>query len=101
MSQFSAKSFNLELLSVIAIWTMSCYIERYRIRFIAVIFFLVYPVFFVFVFRLLRICVTVFFATYLLLLIYSSALIKEGSGVIVRFSFTKGRQRGYSLIFLY
>ena len=35
-----------------------------------------YPVFFVFVFRLLRICVTVFFATYLLLLVYSSALLK-------------------------
>ena len=35
-----------------------------------------YPVFFVFVFRLFRICVTVFFATYLLLLIYSSALLK-------------------------
>ena len=29
-----------------------------------------YPVFFVFVFRLLRICVTVFFATYLLLHIH-------------------------------
>ena len=40
VSQFSAKSFNLELLSVIAIWTMSCYIERYRIRFIAGNFFL-------------------------------------------------------------
>ena len=37
---------------------------------------ILYPVFFVFVFRLLRICVTVFFATYLLLLIYSSALLK-------------------------
>ena len=35
-----------------------------------------YPVFFVFVFRLLKICVTVFFATYLLLLIHSSALLK-------------------------
>ena len=45
-----------------------------------------YPVFFVFVFRLLRICVTVFFATYLLLLIYSSALLKQCSGAIVRFS---------------
>ena len=46
---------------------------------------LVYPVFFLFVFRLLRICVTVFFATYLFLLIqivYSSAC----SGAIVRFS---------------
>ena len=32
-----------------------------------------YPVFFVFVIKLLRACVTVFFATYLLLLIYSSA----------------------------
>ena len=30
-----------------------------------------YPVFFVFVFRLLRICVRVFCATYLLLLIYT------------------------------
>ena len=41
-----------------------------------------YPVFFVFVFRLLRIRVTVFFATYLLLLIYSSALLKQCSGAI-------------------
>ena len=45
-----------------------------------------YPVFFVFVFRLLRIHVTVFFASYLLLLIYSSALLKQCSGAIVRFS---------------
>ena len=45
-----------------------------------------YPVFFVFVFRLLRISVTVFFANYLLLLIYSSALLKQCSGAIVRFS---------------
>ena len=45
-----------------------------------------YPVFFVFVFRLLSIPVTVFFATYLLLLIYSSALLKQCSGAIVRFS---------------
>ena len=45
-----------------------------------------YRVFFVFVFRLLRIHVTVFFATYLLLLIYSSALLKQCSGAIVRFS---------------
>ena len=45
-----------------------------------------YPVFFVFAFRLFRICVTVFFATYLLLLIYSSALLKQCSGAIVRFS---------------
>ena len=43
-----------------------------------------YPVFFVFVFRLLRIRVTVFFATYLLLLIYSSALQKQCNGAIVR-----------------
>ena len=42
-----------------------------------------YSVFFVFVFRLLKIRVTVFFATYLLLLIYSSA-------------FTKAVQWGYS-----
>ena len=47
-----------------------------------------YPVFFVFVFRLLRICVTVFFATYLLLLLYSSALLKQCSGAIVRLSDT-------------
>ena len=47
---------------------------------------LVYPVFFVFVFRLFRIRVTVFFASYLLLLIYSSALLKQCSGAIVRFS---------------
>ena len=45
-----------------------------------------YPVFFVFAFRLFRICVTVFFATYLLLLLYSSALLKQCSGAIVRFS---------------
>ena len=45
-----------------------------------------YPVFFVIVFRLLRIRVTVFFATYLLLLLYSSALLKQCSGAIVRFS---------------
>ena len=45
-----------------------------------------YPVFFVFVFRLFRIRVTVFFATYLLLLSYSSALLKQCSGAIVRFS---------------
>ena len=42
-----------------------------------------YPVFFVFVFRLLRIRVTVFFATYLLLLKYSSALLKQCSGAIL------------------
>ena len=43
-----------------------------------------YPVFFFFVFRLLRICVTVFFATYLLLhihIVYSSALLKQCSGL--------------------
>ena len=45
-----------------------------------------YPVFFVFVFRLFRIYVTVFFATYLLLLLYSSAFLKQCSGAIVRFS---------------
>ena len=45
-----------------------------------------YPVFFVFVFRLFRIRVTVFLATYLLLLLYSSALLKQCSGAIVRFS---------------
>ena len=38
------------------------------------------------VYRLLRIRVTVFFATYLLLLLYSSALLKQCSGAIVRFS---------------
>ena len=43
-----------------------------------------YPVFIVFVFRLLRIRVTVFFATYLLLVIYSTALLKQCSGSIVR-----------------
>ena len=48
--------------------------------------FICYSVFFVFVFRLLRICVTIFFATYLLLLIYSSALLKQCSGAIVRVS---------------
>ena len=45
-----------------------------------------YPVFFVFLFRLFIICVTFFFATYLLLLLYSSALLKQCSGAIVRFS---------------
>ena len=45
-----------------------------------------YPVFFVFVYRLFRIRVTIFFATYLLLLLYSSALLKQCSGAIVRFS---------------
>ena len=45
-----------------------------------------YPVFYVFVLRLLRIGVTVFFATYLWLLIYSSAVLKQCSGAIVRFS---------------
>ena len=45
-----------------------------------------YPVFYVFVFRLLTIRVTVFFATYLLLFICSSALLKQCSGAIVRFS---------------
>ena len=40
----------------------------------------------IFVFRLFRLCVTVFFATYLLLLLYSSALLKQCSGAIVRFS---------------
>ena len=44
------------------------------------------PVFFYFVFRLFRIRATVFFATYLLLLLYSSALLKQCSGAIVRFS---------------
>ena len=50
---------------------------------------LVYPVFFLFVFRQLRICVTVYFATYLLLLIHivcRSALLKQCSGAKVRFS---------------
>ena len=48
-----------------------------------------YPFFFAFVFRLLRICVTVFFATYLLLhihIVFCSALLKQCSGAIVRFS---------------
>ena len=45
-----------------------------------------YTVCFVFIIRLFRICVTVFFATYLLLLLYSSALRKQCSGAIVRFS---------------
>ena len=45
-----------------------------------------YPVFFIFIFKLLRIRITVFIATYLLLLIYSSALLKQCSGAIVRFS---------------
>ena len=45
-----------------------------------------YPVFFVFVYRLFRICFTVFFAAYLLLLLYSSVLLKQCSGAIVRFS---------------
>ena len=44
-----------------------------------------YPVFFVFVYRLFRIRVTVFFATYLLLLLYCSAFLKQCSGAIVRF----------------
>ena len=39
-----------------------------------------YPVFFVFVYRQFRIRVTVSFATYLLLLLYSSALLKQCSG---------------------
>ena len=42
-----------------------------------------YLFFFVFLFRLLRICVTVFFANYLLVFIYSSALLKQCSGAIV------------------
>ena len=45
-----------------------------------------YPVFFIFVYTLFRIRVTVFYATYLLLLLYSSALLKQCSGAIVRFS---------------
>ena len=45
-----------------------------------------YPVFFGFVFRPLRTRITVFFANYLLLLIYSSALLKQCSGAIGRFS---------------
>ena len=56
-----------------------------------------YPVFFVFVFRLLRIRVTVFFATYLLLLIYSSALLKQCSGAIVRFSDSSSFDSGLDL----
>ena len=48
--------------------------------------FFIYPVFLVSVFRLLRICITVFFVTFLLLLIYNSALLKQGSGAMVRFS---------------
>ena len=47
-------------------------------------FFIQFSLFFAF--RLFRICVTVFFATYLLLLLYSSALLKQCSGAIVRFS---------------
>ena len=57
-----------------------------RTELLALILPYIYPVFFVFVFTLLRIFVTVFFATYLLLLIYSSALLKQCSGAIVGFS---------------
>ena len=62
----------------------------FRIKLFALILPFICPFFiqfyFVFVFRLLRIRVTVFFATYLLLSIYSSALLKQCSGAIVRFS---------------
>ena len=58
-------------------WTLCSYSFLYLSIF--------YPVFFVFIFRLLRIHVTVFFATCSLLLIYSSALLKQSCGAIVKF----------------
>ena len=67
-------------------WTPCSYSSLYLSIFYPVFFVFVFRLFFVFVFRLLRIRVTVFFATYLLLLIYSSALLKQCSGAIVRFS---------------
>ena len=65
---------------------LGIHMDGFRIEPLALILPFSYPVFFVFVFRLLRICGTGFFATYLLLLIYSSALLKQCSGAIVRFS---------------
>ena len=56
-----------------------------------------YPVFFAFVYRLFRIRLTVFFATYLLLLLYSSALLKQCSGAIVRFSDSSSFERVLTL----
>ena len=70
-----------ELYCGIEIWTPCSYSSLYLSIF--------YPFFFAFVFRLLRICVTVFFATYLLLhihIVFCSALLKQCSGAIVRFS---------------
>ena len=69
-----------------------------RFELLALILPFIYLVFFDFVFRLLRICVTVLFAAYLLLLTYSSAILKQCSGAIVRFSDSSsfvGVQVGY------
>ena len=55
-------------------------------RFTALIHYLFIQFSFYFVFRLLRICVTVFFATYLLILICSRALLQQGSEAIFRFA---------------
>ena len=88
MLEFSQEFLKLECLNLVYTWTMSCCII---LPFICPFFF--YPVFFVFVFRLFRIRVTVFFATYLLLLLYSSALLKQCSGAIVRFSDSSSQYR--------
>ena len=67
---------------VVVLWNL----ESYSLLVFFPLFVHFYPVFFVFVCRLFRIHVTIFFATYLLLLLYSSALLKQCSGAIVRFS---------------
>ena len=56
--------------------------------FMALTLLFIYPVFLAFIFRLLKICVAVFFATHLFVAfcMYSSALSKQCSGAIVRFS---------------
>ena len=85
VSQLSEKPFNLELLSLVAIWTMSCYIERYRIRFIAVIFFL-FIQFSLFLYYDCWEFVLQFSLQLIYRSLYSSALLKQCSGAIVRFS---------------
>ena len=88
--KFSQEFFKLECCNLVYTWKMSCCIMGLRVELFAIILLFICPFFIQFslfcVIRLLRILVTVFFATYLLLLTYSSALLKQCSGAIVRFS---------------
>ena len=87
---FSQEFLKLECWNLLYTWTISCCIVGLRRSNSLLLFFPLfvhfYLVFFVSVLRLLRVSVTVFFATYLFFLIYSSALLKQCSGAIARFS---------------